>query len=75
LNTATYKITAKKQNGSYKLPKTSRYGSDQRERVYDPELFGLKELAKKVCRTRKNQTAAISNAKCMEEKFIDPIYS
>jgi len=42
LNTATYKVTVKKQNGSYKLPKTPAVD------VYDPELFGVKQALESV---------------------------
>jgi len=38
---SSYKITVKKQIGSYKLPKTPSMEAASSECVYDPELFGL----------------------------------
>jgi len=36
----SYKITVKKQNGSYKSPKTPAMEATNSERVINPELFG-----------------------------------
>jgi len=41
LNTASYKVTVKKQNGSCKSPKYPAMEATNSEHVYDPELFGL----------------------------------